>query len=406
MNRIYRLVWNRVKGCLIVVSELAKSTGKKSTLVSLLVISNASLASSQAFASDIYSEDRDPYIQITANNLAEKISISPLEHNNALYHVAITPFKGLVDAPDNAIVIVPGVGGSSIAEGAASVAIGVDAVAKGATGGDWSSIAINGEADGKASIAFGEASRVIGQRSIAVGNSSSVAGERSVALGADAKVDASNSAAIGNASTTDRDNTVSFGNTILRRQLINLSAGTDINDAIIVEQLTPILNALGGGASLDTLTGTVKGPQYALNSVDAKTGSVKASTMPFTTLEAALNNLSDGMKNLSNSSVRYDDAGVKGVITLGTTGNKTRLTNLADALITDTSTDAVTGGQLHAVKYDILANQNNIASNKSEISLNKANIASNSAYLSINTSNIAANTAGVVKNGANLRGVA
>ncbi|MEQ4746307.1 ESPR-type extended signal peptide-containing protein, partial [Enterobacter cloacae] len=406
MNRIYRLVWDRVKGCLIVVSEIAKSTGKKSTLVSLLVVSNASLASSQAFESDLYSEDSDPSIQITGNNLGEKDSTFPLEHINTLSHVAIMPFKGLVDAPDNTIVIVQGASGSAMAEGAASVAIGPGAVAKGANGYDWSSIAINGKVDGEASIAFGEGSRVIGQRAIAVGNSSNVTGERSIALGADAKVDASDSAAIGNASTTDRDNTVSFGNTSLRRQLINLSAGTDINDAIIVEQLTPILNSLGGGASLDTLTGAVKGPQYTLNSIDVKTGSVKTSSMPFTTLEAAFNNLSDGMKNLSNAAIRYDDAGVKGLITLGTTGNKTRLTNLADALITDNSTDAVTGGQLHAVKYDILANQNNIASNKSEIALNKANIASNSAYLSINTSNIASNTAGVVKNSANLRGVA
>ncbi|WP_250365919.1 YadA-like family protein [Enterobacter kobei] len=308
--------------------------------------------------------------------------------------------------PDNTIMIKHGDGDDAFAEGAASVAIGMGAVAKGETGGDWSSIAINGIAEGRATIAIGEEANAVGQRSTAIGNSSSVAGERSVALGADAVVNASDSVAIGNASITDRANTVSFGNSSQRRQLINLSAGTDTHDAIVVEQLTPILNALGGGASLDAMTGAIKGPLYMLNSIDVKTGSAVAPSAPFNTVEAALSNLSDGMKNLANATIRYDDAGVKGVITVGTTGNKTRLTNLADALVTDTSTDAVTGGQLHAVKYDILANQNNISSNKSDITLNKANIASNGALISINTANIATNTAGVIKNGANLRGVA
>ncbi|MCR1313117.1 ESPR-type extended signal peptide-containing protein [Enterobacter sp. BT855] len=406
MNRIYRLVWDCVKCCFIAVSEHAKRTGKKSTLVSILVVSNAALVSSQVNASVHHSGDNIPDIQITDNALTEEASASHLEHNNLLSRIAIKPFVGIIDVPDNTIMIEHGSGDDAFAEGAASVAIGVGAVAKGETGGDWSSIAINGIAEGRATIAIGEEANAVGQRSTAIGNSSSVAGERSVALGADAVVNASDSVAIGNASITDRANTVSFGNSSQRRQLINLSAGTDTHDAIVVEQLTPILNALGGGASLDAMTGAIKGPLYMLNSIDVKTGSAVAPSAPFNTVEAALSNLSDGMKNLANATIRYDDAGVKGVITVGTTGNKTRLTNLADALVTDTSTDAVTGGQLHAVKYDILANQNNISSNKSDITLNKANIASNGALISINTANIATNTAGVIKNGANLRGVA
>ncbi|WP_230941652.1 YadA family autotransporter adhesin [Burkholderia cepacia] len=57
----------------------------------------------------------------------------------------------------------------------------------------------------------------------------------------------------------------------LTRRLTNMSAGIAGTDAVNVSQLTPVVSALGGGASIDATTGAVRGPTYALENGGTQT---------------------------------------------------------------------------------------------------------------------------------------
>uniref|UniRef100_UPI002ABDCDC9 hypothetical protein n=1 Tax=Paraburkholderia sp. J63 TaxID=2805434 RepID=UPI002ABDCDC9 len=57
-----------------------------------------------------------------------------------------------------------------------------------------------------------------------------------------------------------------------QRQIVNMGAGTASTDAVNVAQLSSAVNALGGGASINSSTGAVAAPSYALANANAITG--------------------------------------------------------------------------------------------------------------------------------------
>lgn len=87
------------------------------------------------------------------------------------------------------------------------------------------------------STAVGGFSTATGKNSTAIGHGTIANGESSVALGDNAISKASKSIAIGSNSISDRENTVSFGSTENLRQITNIAAGTESNDAVNVSQL-------------------------------------------------------------------------------------------------------------------------------------------------------------------------
>nr|WP_306795575.1 YadA-like family protein [Burkholderia sp. GbtcB21] len=159
------------------------------------------------------------------------------------------------------------------------IAIGNDALVldgdiEGATG----SIAIGHSANssGSGSVVIGDSARNLGsaavavgsgaytQRGVAVGAGAAGNANRSTALGNSATSTATNSVALGNDSLADRANSVSVGSSTLNRQITNVAAGTQATDAVDVAQLTPVVTALGGGATINATTGAVTGPTYNL----------------------------------------------------------------------------------------------------------------------------------------------
>ena len=91
--------------------------------------------------------------------------------------------------------------------------------------------------------------------------SDSMAGTQATALGPGATASAPNSVALGTLSIADRVGTVSVGNATNKRQIVNVAAGTQANDAINVGQLTPIISALGGTAAFKA-DGSFTAPTY------------------------------------------------------------------------------------------------------------------------------------------------
>ncbi len=79
-----------------------------------------------------------------------------------------------------------------------------------------------------------------------------------------------------------------------------------------------------------------------------------------------------------------------------------KITNVEDGTISDTSKDAVNGSQLKETKDDVATNTANIADNTADIATNTANIADNTTDIATNTANIATNTTDIATNTADI----
>lgn len=165
-----------------------------------------------------------------------------------------------------------------------------DVVAGGVAMGDGAiadSSGIPNNVDGYKSTAIGinahaqSGALAVGQNAFAT-NFVNTDGHTSVALGTSARA-TNGSVSIGSFSNNDgRTNVVSVGNSQATtshdgwfdiaptyRQIINVGAGTQPHDAVIVQQVIPavagITSSLGGGASYNATTGAYTGPSYGLS---------------------------------------------------------------------------------------------------------------------------------------------
>ncbi|AKL99509.1 YadA family autotransporter adhesin [Burkholderia pyrrocinia] len=216
------------------------------------------------------------------------------------------------------LIILGGTGGDPSATGAGSIAIGPGAKALGETGADNSAIAIGAKAvaDGRATVTVGENANVHGDRSSAFGVASNVNANRGLALGADTKVTAHGAVALGQGSVADRANAVSIGDAGSERQLVNLRAGTRATDATNLSQLKPVVDALGGDATVGA-DGTVRGPNYA---IDGKSFNNVGNALTnldgrVTTIDGRVSTVETDVK-----SIRYDVDDLGARLDNGTTG--------------------------------------------------------------------------------------
>ncbi|WP_433704650.1 YadA-like family protein [Paraburkholderia sacchari] len=266
-------------------------------------------------------------------------------------------------------------------------------------------------ANGAGSIAIGSNTEADGGGSTAVGIQSLATVNDAVALGSGSVANIANTVSVGSDGTATRtvinpDNTTttvqSQANT---RRIVNMSAGQNDTDAVNVSQIKGITNALGGGAGVSATDGSIIAPNYvldkksytdvgsALAAINAKAGSgsvdgvvydssahdevtfggagtghapvlltnvangqVTASSSDVVNGAQlyALGATTDSSGNVTNAFVAYDDT-TKTKITLGAKGatTPTVLTNVANAQLTASSTDAVNGAQLFATNQNI-----------------------------------------------------
>ncbi|CAG9231728.1 conserved hypothetical protein [Paraburkholderia tropica] len=156
---------------------------------------------------------------------------------------------------------------------------------------------------------------------------------------------------------------VNFAGTAGNRTLTGVAAGAvnaTSSEAVNGQQLyASIANtaaALGGGASVAP-DGSLAAPSYtiggttinnvgsALTNLD---GRVTQNTTDITNLQKSVTNIAGSVAN----AVQYDSSAHDSV-TLGGTGAAVKLTNLADAVLSASSTDAVTGSQLFATNMQV-----------------------------------------------------
>jgi autotransporter adhesin len=162
--------------------------------------------------------------------------------------------------------------------------------------------------------------------------SDSMAGTQATALGPGATASAANSVSLGTLSVADRVGTVSVGNATNKRQIVNVAAGTQANDAVNVTQLQNVTTLLGGGAKINS-DGTVRAPVYTVAGVTSGT------------VGDAITQIDSELTN----KVTYDTTD-QSLVTLGGAGagSPTKLTNLKIGDLSATSTDAINGSQLYS----------------------------------------------------------
>ncbi|GAB2791111.1 hypothetical protein GCM10027021_12170 [Dyella kyungheensis] len=272
---------------------------------------------------------------------------------------------------------------------ATSMALGVGAVAT-STGG----------------TALGRYAQATGTSGIAVGSRSLAQANNSVALGKGTLADRANTVSVGAASSfTDVSGTVQAAGT---RQIVNMGAGTQSNDAVNVSQLTPVVTALGGGAAIDATTGAVTGPSYALTNANGIAGTTGAATdvgTGFAKVDAALgtlntsvtqnttniagnttsiNNLQNTVNNISSGTVGLVQQAAAGAdLTVGKAtdgvavdfadknGNTRTLKNVTAGVA---ATDAVNMSQLNATNANVAGNTTAITNLGTRVTTNEGSI--------------------------------
>jgi len=242
------------------------------------------------------------------------------------------------------------IGPNAVSYDRGSIAMGVNAKTDGVVGSEPPTVAA-GIAIGYGAAEFGTGSVAIGQDSIvgvnaagseandavAIGHSAKAGVTGTTAIGAGATASASSSTALGTNSVADRSNTVSVGSSTNKRQVVNVAAGTQADDAVNLTQLQNVTTLLGGGATLNA-DGTVKAPAYTVAGATANTVGDAV-----TKIDTAL-----------TSKVAYDSLD-HSQVTLGGTAPtaQVKLTNVKAADLSATSTDAVNGSQLNGTNQRV-----------------------------------------------------
>ena len=221
MNRIFKVVWSKTKNCYVVVSEIAKRSGKCSSSLNKKMIA-AFLA-----AGTVLSVSGSAWAEMSAEEQA-----------------AFNALQERVNALDNYIKI--------YSDGTAASATGTDAIAIGS----------GASAKNSGAIAIGFGSSVTVDNGVALG-ASSIASRAAGTVTSYKPYDPSG--ADHSSDTTgkwiSKAGAVSVGSSSTTRQIINVAAGSADTDAVNVAQLKAVKSGDVVDASVETSTSNVPNPR-------------------------------------------------------------------------------------------------------------------------------------------------
>ncbi|MBS9773526.1 MAG: hypothetical protein KGV45_00175 [Gammaproteobacteria bacterium] len=224
---------------------------------------------------------------------------------------------------------------------------------------------------GESAIAVGRESFAKGDQSIAIGNQTTATGTKSISIGTGDVVTGNNAGAFGDPSIVNADNSYSFGNDNQIGEVnIDLATGlpdaldTNITDAFILgnQVKADVTNSVYLGknstASKGTRVGTknrsvaVTDKNMTLNNGTTKTIKEYTFTEGKTTTAGDTGTVADATVN-GITYGGFKGATADGVVTVGSAGKERRIQNVAAGEISETSTDAINGSQLHSVAKNL-----------------------------------------------------
>jgi autotransporter adhesin len=427
LNKSYRTVWNNATRTYAAASEVAKSRGAKGASVrGALMAAGTSLFGVLVVASPARAVEEPPNpimnapVQWDVDTLttvsqppesgaarSKTLTLGAAALTDAVpvtQYIAVSSFTtpalttsasggenamaigvGAMAIDDNALAVGTSSGAArsnttAVGAGAAALAPYATVVGAGATSNYF---AENGVAIGYMAavqnvnaVAIGTNVQTDAVDSIAAGSGARItaAAAKAIAFGSGSKATAAGSVALGADSVADRSNTVSVGNATLQRQITNVAAGIQGNDAANVTQLKGMAAVLGGGTDV-AADGTIAKPVYKVSGkIYNDVGSALAAAVTTSTQAGA-------------DSVQYDSSS-HSAVTLGGTAAPVRLTNVRAANLAANSSDAVNGAQLFTTNQAVAQNTGSITNLDQRVTDNTTNISNLDQRVTDNTTNI------------------
>ncbi|CRD55891.1 ESPR-type extended signal peptide-containing protein [Stenotrophomonas indicatrix] len=237
-------------------------------------------------------------------------------------------------------------GNGAVAAGLQASAVGDRAIAVGheASADVIHATAIGYQSNASAghSTALGRGTHASGLYATAMGNLARASAESAVAIGDRSLAQHNGSVALGNGSQTSAANQISVGNSAIKRKLVNLADGALSTSS--TEAVT--------GKQLNATNANVTTAQNAANA--AQTAATGAKTAADNALgrATALSGLVSQVSATGNVRLGADNTGTV-VDVANKDGAKRRVNNVANGVLSGTSTDVVTGQQLHATNQSV-----------------------------------------------------
>lgn len=320
MNRIYRRIWNAARQCWVVASELAvarqcsSSPRRLRLLVIPLSMSAAGSISANAGSmywgcspfdwdkADVYcvpmsgqSEDGRTSANAKISTSKDYLIMGGGSYNDGSWNAAFGPKAQIIGNYNAAL------GHKANINGVDSVAVGYNATAN---GGHSTVVGANAYGRGIGSTAFGNSAAATRQNALAVGSGSLSQGENAVAMGANAFANGVDGVALGSKASVDTGGGTSG---------IAIGAAAKAGTAGYTGAI-----AIGGGA-------------------EARIDSV---ALGYGASAAAQGAVALGVRSSATE---------KNTVSVGSSTLRRRIVNVEDGRITASSSDAVTGKQLHAM---------------------------------------------------------
>ncbi|WP_313283711.1 ESPR-type extended signal peptide-containing protein [Stenotrophomonas indicatrix] len=237
-------------------------------------------------------------------------------------------------------------GNGAVAAGLQASAVGDRAIAVGHEASadviHATAIGYQSKASAGHSTALGRGTHASGLYATAMGNLARASAESAVAIGDRSLAQHNGSVALGNGSQTSAANQISVGNSAIKRKLVNLADGALSTSS--TEAVT--------GKQLNATNANVTTAQNAANA--AQTAATGAKTAADNALgrATALSGLVSQVSATGNVRLGADNTGTV-VDVANKDGAKRRVNNVANGVLSGTSTDVVTGQQLHATNQSV-----------------------------------------------------
>ncbi|SAL69389.1 transporter [Caballeronia udeis] len=385
MNTSYKTVWNETTQAYVAASEVAKSRGGKSrgkkALLGILLATG--LADSGFALADGFSSGSGA-VAVGANDTAvgnnaytssktcpgQAVSdySSSFGYSASASGCSATAIGNGAQAGTAALAststYTTAVGGGAQALAVQSTALGSNAIA---SQDNATAVGAFSQAKGVSAFAMGAQAKALADDSWANGTSATVntGASRSIAVGSNSSIAANmtDSLAMGSSSTVSSLGSMAIGS--------STNVGTGANNSTAIGYKAQVNNnatnsmALGANSVASVANsvsvGAAGSERQIVNVAAAKQGT---GAVNYAQLQAAGLTV-DTSGNATNSFVAYDDA-TQGKVTLGGASG-TVLTHVAAGEVSESSTDAVNGSQLHTTNLNVTQNTTDIAKNATDI---------------------------------------
>ncbi|MDU1168058.1 ESPR-type extended signal peptide-containing protein [Veillonella parvula] len=362
MNRIFKVIWSRTKGCYVVVAETAKNMSKRSTMTSVFAkMSGSVIATALCMSMMSPMIVHGSTIVQGAGAQAKNGTVAIGDNSTAMADNSVALGTGATVTKTNRANVgnVQGIaiGRNATVEVNNGVAIGnltkvasLNGFALGNT--SWAgydeagnyvgadndqAFGTNARAWGGSSMAFGNNAKAAAGGAVAMGNGSQARGKWAVAIGNNAQAKGEGSRALGVNSYAVGLNSIAMGWESNAREDSSIAIGTD-SDSVQKNSIAIGNRAVSYAEDSVTLGRNTTVGKNHIRSVALGANSATADT------HSTPNQLVNGLwyKNLAGGSA-------DSTLSVGSDTVKRTITNVAAGRMNASSTDAINGSQLYAV---------------------------------------------------------